>query len=162
TGSASSVGASSATLNGSVDPNGRATTYTFEYGTSTSYGSKTGAKSAGSSTTAQHASFGISGLEAGRVYHFRIVATSDAGTSVGADESFTTVGAPAVQTGSSQSVGADSGIVTGTLDTHGRSTTWWFDYGTATSYGKSTPSKSASTTAGAQTVSATLTGLAAA
>ena len=40
-----------ATLNGTVDPNGRATTWYFEYGTSTSYGSKTAEKSAGSGTS---------------------------------------------------------------------------------------------------------------
>ena len=41
TGSATNVTTSSATLNGTVDPNGRATVWYFEYGTSTSYGSKT-------------------------------------------------------------------------------------------------------------------------
>ena len=49
--------------------------------------------------------------------------------------------------------------MTGSLDTRGRSTTWWFDYGTSTKYGKSTSSKSAGSKAGAQKVSATLTGL---
>ena len=41
TGAATNVTTSSATLNGTVDPNGRATVWYFEYGTSTSYGSKT-------------------------------------------------------------------------------------------------------------------------
>ena len=39
-----------ATLNGTVNPNGRATTWYFEYGTSTSYGTKTPAQSAGADT----------------------------------------------------------------------------------------------------------------
>jgi alpha-galactosidase len=37
-GSPNSVGATSATVSGTVNPNGQATTYNFDYGTSTSYG----------------------------------------------------------------------------------------------------------------------------
>src|SRR5205823_422001 len=40
TGSATSIVDTTATLNGSVDPNGSSTTYRFEYGTTTSYGSQ--------------------------------------------------------------------------------------------------------------------------
>src|SRR5207248_6642713 len=87
TGSATSVNVSSATLNGSVDPDGRATTWYFEYGTSTSYGSNTSTKSAGSGTAAVSVAAQISGLTAGRTYHFRLVAMSDAGTPHGADAS---------------------------------------------------------------------------
>ena len=94
TGVASSITASAATLNGTVDPNSRDTTFYFEYGTSTSYGTKTATKSAGSATTAQSESAGISGLHTGTTYHFRIVASSDAGTSTGKDSSFTTSAAP--------------------------------------------------------------------
>ncbi|MGH3081907.1 MAG: hypothetical protein ACRDNH_12375, partial [Gaiellaceae bacterium] len=72
TGSATSVTVSSATLNGTVDPNGRATNWYFEYGTSTSYGSKTAVASAGSGTTARSVSAAVSSLRPGRVYHFRL------------------------------------------------------------------------------------------
>ena len=48
---ATNVTVTSATLNGTVDPNGRATTWYFEYGTTTGYGSQTPARSAGSGTT---------------------------------------------------------------------------------------------------------------
>src|SRR2546423_879585 len=47
TGSASSVTATSATLNGAVNPGSRATTWYFEYGTGTGYGTKTPVKDAG-------------------------------------------------------------------------------------------------------------------
>src|SRR5690349_5733149 len=48
TGTADSVSQSSATLSGTVNPNGQATTYYFAYGTSTSYGTQTSPSSAGS------------------------------------------------------------------------------------------------------------------
>jgi hypothetical protein len=48
-------------VTGTVNPNGQATTWYFEYGTSTSYGSKTTDKNAGSGTSAVDVSAG-SGL----------------------------------------------------------------------------------------------------
>ena len=143
TGAASSISASSATLNGTVDPNGRSTTYYFDYGTSTSYGSKSGSKSAGSATSAQAAAAGISGLVAGRTYHFRIVATSDAGTAVGKDATFTTSSAPTVVTGDASSIAPTTATLHGTVTPNGLSTTWWFEYGTSTGYGTKTSSHGA-------------------
>src|SRR5256714_880019 len=71
TGSASGIGATAATLNGTVNPSGRATTWHFEYGTSTSYGSNTPTKDAGAGTTASGVSAQGTGLRSGRLYHFR-------------------------------------------------------------------------------------------
>ena len=143
TGAASSISASSATLNGTVDANGRSTTYYFDYGTSTSYGSKSGSKSAGSATSAQAAATGISGLVAGRTYHFRIVATSDAGTAVGKDATFTTSSAPTVVTGDASAIAPTTATLHGTVNPNGLSTTWWFEYGTSTGYGTKTSSHGA-------------------
>jgi hypothetical protein len=55
TGSASGVGTGSATVSGTVNPIGQLTTYHFDYGTSTNYGSQAPAPdpSAGRGTTAQ-------------------------------------------------------------------------------------------------------------
>ena len=156
----SSVTSTSVTLQGAVTPNGLSTTWWFEYGTSTSYGSKTSSQSAGSGTSARSLSATVKGLKAATTYHYRLVAQNSSGRVVGADQSFTTVGPPAVQTAAAQNVLSDSAVLAGTLDTHGRPTTWWFDYGTATSYGHSTSSRSASTNAGSQAVTAALTGLA--
>jgi hypothetical protein len=159
TGAATAISASGATLNGTVDANGRSTTYYFDYGTSTSYGSKSGSKSAGSATSAQAASAGISGLVAGRIYHFRIVATSDAGTAVGKDATFTTSSAPAVVTGDASAIAPTTATLHGAVNPNGLSTTWWFEYGTSTGYGKSTATKSAGSTAANQPVSAQVSGL---
>ena len=48
TGSVSNVSTTSVRLNGSVDPNSEATSWYFEFGQTTSYGTKTATQSAGS------------------------------------------------------------------------------------------------------------------
>lgn len=92
TGSATSITANSATLNGSVNPNGLATTYYFQWGTTTSYGNNTPTQSVGSGTAAQNVSALISGsgLNPGTTYHYRLVASSSAGTAYGGDQTVTT------------------------------------------------------------------------
>lgn len=150
TGSASNVTISSATLAGRVDPNGRPTGWHFEYGTSTSYGSSTPERSAGSGNSTVDVSVQLSGLAAGRTYHYRLVATSDAGVSRGADRSFSTSGAPAVTTGSADSITATSVRLHGTVRPNGQSTSWYFDYGTSSRYG----SRTATGTIGSGTSSA--------
>jgi alpha-tubulin suppressor-like RCC1 family protein len=89
---ASGVSGDSATLHAAVNPSGVATTYTFEYGTSTEYGASTPLTplSAGSSTTYQQVSAPIEGLAANTTYHYRVLAKSASGTATGKDESFTT------------------------------------------------------------------------
>src|SRR5436190_11846753 len=138
TGAATSVTPTSATLNGAVDPNGRPTTWFFEYGTSTSYGSKTPEKSAGSGTSSGSVSAALSSLARGRLYHFRLVATSDAGTTRGADRTFSTIGAPAVVTGAATSIAPTSARLNGTVTPNGQATNWLFEYGTTSSHGSRT------------------------
>jgi Ca2+-binding RTX toxin-like protein len=89
---ASSVGSSGATLNAKVDPEGLATTYRFEYGTTTAYGTSVPftAKSAGSGATAVAGNQAVTGLAAGTTYHYRVVAASEIGQSFGEDLTFTT------------------------------------------------------------------------
>ena len=52
TGDASAVTVSSAVVNATVNPNGSSTTYAFQYGTSTNYGSQTAATATGSPVSA--------------------------------------------------------------------------------------------------------------
>src|SRR5213593_4140375 len=61
---ASAISATAATLNGTVNPNRLATTYHFEYGTTTSYGSQSPAvdASAGSGSSPVSVSTNVSGL----------------------------------------------------------------------------------------------------
>ena len=83
TGSASSVLTTSATLNGTVNPNGSDTHYRFEYGTTSSYGSSTPSQDAGSASSATQVTASVTGLKANTAYLFRLVATNSTGTSVG-------------------------------------------------------------------------------
>ena len=159
TASASSIGSTTARLNGSVNPNGQATTWYFEYGTTTSYGARTASKSAGSGTRSTSVSSGISSLVAGTGYHFRLVAANGSGTTYGTDQSLTTVGPPVVQTNAATNVGVTSATLTGTVDPKGRATTWHFDYGTTTAYGTSTASQSAGSGTGAQAVTVAVSSL---
>ena len=159
TGAATNVTVTAATLNGTVDPNGRATAWYFEYGTSTSYGSKTAEKSAGSGTSAASVSAPVSGLARGRLYHYRLVATSDAGTSRGADQTFSTTGAPAVVTDAASSIAPTSARLNGTLTPNGQATSWYFEYGTSRSYGSKTTVRNAGSGTRAVKVSASLTRL---
>jgi len=96
-GSPSSVGESSATVNGTVNPNGQSTTYYFRYGTTTSYGLQTTPAGAGPGTgmVAVHAA--LDGLSPNTTYHYQLVATSSAGTTNGADETLTTTSTTASQ-----------------------------------------------------------------
>jgi virginiamycin B lyase len=89
---ASSVGASGATVNGTVNPNGASVTEcTFEYGTTAAYGSSTPCGSLpGAGSAAVAVSAAISGLSADTLYHFRIVAKNSFGPSTGLDRTFTT------------------------------------------------------------------------
>jgi hypothetical protein len=85
-------GSTGATLKATVNPQGAATTYHFEYGTDTSYGTSapTPDASAGSSSSAQSVSVDVTGLQPSTTYHFRVVATNVAGTTNGSDHTFTT------------------------------------------------------------------------
>src|SRR6185436_11699904 len=91
--SATAVEATLATLNATVNPEGRATSYWFEYGKTTSYGTKIPASpaSVGSGTSNVAVSQTPKGLSESTEYHFRVVAESEAGTSKGADKTFTTL-----------------------------------------------------------------------
>jgi hypothetical protein len=96
TSAASSLFTSGATLNGTVNPLSQATTYHFEYGTSTAYGSRAPASDAavGSDGADHSVSRAVSGLVASTTYHYRVVATNATGTSYGADRTFATQALP--------------------------------------------------------------------
>lgn len=90
---ATNISTASATLNGSVNPNGSSTNYYFQWGTTTSYGNNTPTASAGSGSSVVNVSANISGLVAGTTYHYRLVAQNSAGTANGNDMTFTTASA---------------------------------------------------------------------
>ncbi len=139
---ASGIGPSHAYLSGTVDPNGLPTSWYAEYGTSSSYGSRTPSQSAGSGSSSTGVSVNVDGLKAGVTYHFRIVATNDAGTDQGGDKTFKTDSAPSVSTGSASSIGPTGARVRGSVDPNGRGSVAWFEVGTTNGYGLRTPERS--------------------
>lgn len=68
-----------------VNPNAAVTTYRFQYGTSTAYGLETFGKSIPAGTVPRSVEFGINSLASHTTYHFRVVATNRAGTTIGPD-----------------------------------------------------------------------------
>jgi hypothetical protein len=91
---ATNISATGATLNGTVNANNLSTTVTFEYGTTTSYGSTITASQSpviGNSTT--NVSADISGLTTKTCYHFRVAAINYLAVNpavYGDDRTFTT------------------------------------------------------------------------
>jgi endonuclease I len=112
---ATGITATGATLNGTVNPNGVSTTWHFDYGLTTSYGTSTTAISAGSGTSNVSVNSAISGLAGGATYHFRAVAVNSNGTTNGADMTFTTSSATLSVTPSNQNVTVAAGSTSFTV-----------------------------------------------
>jgi hypothetical protein len=94
TGASSNLTYSSAILFGSVNANGQATNYFFQYGTTRAYGSQTPLSPAGNGTIAIRVSQSLGGLQPLTTYHYRIVAIGPTGTALGGDRTFTTPKVP--------------------------------------------------------------------
>jgi hypothetical protein len=109
---ATAVTSTTATLNGTVDPNKKDTAYHFEYGKTTAYGSSTPAQGPVTGNSGKSVSAGLTQLAPSTTYHFRLVASNASGTAQGADLSFTTL-APgqAPPGGNAVTVGASPGSV---------------------------------------------------
>ena len=90
--SATDIQGTSALLVGTVDPEGLATTYYYEYATSPSFAgaARTATYPAGSASEARPARAAVSGLEPSTSYHFRLVASNASGTTTGTAATFAT------------------------------------------------------------------------
>jgi hypothetical protein len=140
TGAATKLTDTTAVLNGEVNPNGRATDYTFSYGPTTAYGAVTPAHSVGGGTKIVAVGPTIAGLTPGTVYHYRISAINGTGSSAGADRTFTTTGHPpaGVVTGAAVNIGETVATPTAIINPEGALTTWVIQYGLTPAYGLET------------------------
>ncbi len=140
TGSHSRLTDTSAVLHGTVNPNGSATTYYFQWGLTTAYGVQSVEHSAGHGTKPVAVSTTAGSLIPGTAYHYRLVATNGAGTTVGADHTFTTAGnpPPVVATGPATQVSKNAALLTAVISPNKQDTSYYFQYGTSTAYGSQT------------------------
>jgi plastocyanin len=137
---ASLVASFSARLNALLNPHGLPTSFHFQYGTTPGYGLTTAPQSR-TGNAFQAIGANITGLTANTLYHFRVVASNAAGTTMGSDRTFTTLtptGPPVVITNPATNVTISSGTLNGSLNPHGLTTTVFFQYGTTTNYGSAT------------------------
>lgn len=165
TNAATGLTASGATLNATVSSNSRATDVTFEYGTTTAYGSSVDYASNPLSRWAANVSVAasVTGLTCNTQYHYRAVGANSHGTTYGGDVTFTTAAClpPVVTTDAASDLTAVGATLNGTVSSNGTATTVTFDYGTTAGYG-TTASYAANPLAGSATdasVLAAITGL---
>jgi hypothetical protein len=164
---ASGITATGATLNGTGNANGADATVSFQYGSTTSYGSSIGATpgSIAASAGETSVSASLSGLTCNSTYHYRAKGVNNAGTGYGEDVSFTTAACPATAptatTSAATNVTETVATLNGTLTPNGADTTASFDYGPTTSYGSNLAATPAmvGAAAGNTAISAGLTGL---
>jgi hypothetical protein len=90
TGGATKVTPTSVRLVGSVNPNGARTTYLFQYGTTTLYGTSTPITVAGTGTSKITVRVDVANLAPATRYHYRIVAHNVKGDGAGGDRNFKT------------------------------------------------------------------------
>jgi hypothetical protein len=132
-----------ATLNGAVFPDGRAVTEcSFKWGTTTSYGRIAPCQGAIPTDEAEHpVTAALSGLTGNTTYHFRLVAGNSAGTVQGEDREFSTTGPPQVSE-EIAAVAPTAATLGAKIDPSGLETTYYFEAGPGTSYGKRIPADS--------------------
>jgi hypothetical protein len=160
-GGATNVTAGRATLTGTVNPHGVATSYHFNYGATASYGASTPAINAGSGAGDRLVTHEVSGLLPDTTYHVQVVATSADGTvRAGADGLFRTAPAPTAVVIGPTGVSTDAATLAGEVNTYGRTGSYHFDvWSLDSSYAHSTAERPLSGNASAERVGAGLTGL---
>ncbi|WP_259313930.1 hypothetical protein [Capillimicrobium parvum] len=142
TGGVSGVAPTVATLTGTVNPHGVATRYFFQYGPR-GLSKRTASVAVGSGTDPVQISQQVSDLQPNKLYAYRLVATSDGGTVMGARRDFRTpresAVTPVVSTGSATNVADTGATLNGAINTRGATGTYQFQYGPSRQYGASTP-----------------------
>ena len=167
TGSEVSTSNSTASVKGSVRPNGASTTYWFEYGSTTSLGSRSTSQSIGSGFASIPTTGFISGLRASSTYYYRLSAENKFATVNGEVLSFQTntsnpprVVAPNARTNAATSIEKNSAIINGQINPNGYATNYWFEYGQDNNFGYVTDYKATNSGTSYMSVSSTISNLA--
>lgn len=141
---ATTIGATSTTMNGIIRPEGVPLTgCKFEYGTTSAYGQTISCSPAFGSIPDDfepHAVTGaLSNLVPNTTYHFRIWTSNASEVSAGENRTFTTLGPPEILEQIPLNVGQDSATLRATINPRGPPTTYHFEFGVDTSYGTRIP-----------------------
>ena len=162
TADASAVGASGATLSGSVNARGASSVVVFELSVAASMTSPTTVSTDSvDGVTAKNVTKAVSDLKPMTKYYYRVKATNDQGAATGEIKSFTTSGSKPVAITGSATPQATKATLNGTVDPKGLATSVNFVYGTDPKLGDGT-AVAASTQSGdgSKDVSVALSGLA--
>jgi hypothetical protein len=126
-------------LSGIVRPNGSSTSFYFQWGEGQSYAA-TRVMGPVESSAEVAVEIPERELRPGTTYHYRLVATSSLGTTMGAQRSFVTpqTPRPSVTTGRSRWVDTTAVTLTGVVDPANEPIAWYFEYGPTTAYGMTT------------------------
>jgi hypothetical protein len=158
TAAASEVLSTSATLNGSLEPNGFDTHYFFEYGESRLLGFTTAREDAGEqlSGVEQVPPVSVTGLEPNKTYYFQLVAENSFDTTKGSQfeqREFTTIAIkPVIHTLAAGVTSTTAGLID-TLNPENSETKYHFVYGSTEGYGQSTSEVTLASSFGEVTVS---------
>lgn len=135
----------SATIVGTVNPNGLATACHVAYGTSSAYGYNGFYTPLAVQNTPVAVTNQITGLSPGTTYHYQLVATNSAGQGASADRTFTTTGpspdpqAPTVTVIGPTQMTDTNAIIAVTIDPNDAATWFYVRWGVTTDYGATGP-----------------------
>jgi hypothetical protein len=135
------------TLAAKLNPEGKETTYHFEYGTSESYGQSTPSDSLPAGFESEAVEADLEELIPEATYHFRLVATNHCNASEpaeectvkGPDTTFTTLPAVVIDPQWATDVAANSAELHAEMDPLGVEAEAWLEYGSDETYGQVVP-----------------------
>jgi hypothetical protein len=138
--SASQEAQTSVTVAAYIKPYGLDTHYQVEYGATESYGSSTASVDKGDQ--AGEVTIELNGLSLSTTYHYRFVASNSEGTTYGPDQTVSTTPAARVENESGSDATDTEATLRASVDDFGQASTYDYEYGTNTSYGSVTPTRS--------------------
>ncbi|HEY5198204.1 MAG TPA: hypothetical protein VIJ51_14375 [Solirubrobacteraceae bacterium] len=130
---ADGITSNKAEINALVNPEGLPTTYHFDFGTTTAYGTTVPIPDApaGSGSIPVEVFVPVTGLAACTTYHFRIFASNSSGGAHGDDATFNTNCAPSATTLPVGPISATTADLNGSVTPNGPATTYFYEYGTS-------------------------------
>jgi hypothetical protein len=157
---ASDVTATKATLKGTINAHGAASTYHFNYGANTSYGVSTPETDGGDTDGDHLVTQQLAGLSPDTTYHVQVVTTTDGVVRNGADGLFRTAPAPTGTAAYATGVSTSAATLVGSVDTHNATGTYHFEVASIDSaYTTVTGDRQAPAQNGAQQVTTPVAGL---